>query len=89
MAKKKSAKKPEEPTFEQRLERLEEIVERLESEKAGLDESLELYAEGADLVKACRKTLESAEKRIARLTETAGGELKEEPLEADGEDEAE
>jgi len=72
---------PKQPTFEHRLARLEEIVERLESGDVGLDESLRLYAEGADLLKACRKTLGEAEAKIAKLTETAGGDLQEEPFE--------
>lgn len=79
-------KKPEEgqePTFEQRLARLEEIVTRLESSEAGLDESLKLYAEGAGLIKECRKALADAEKKIATLTETASGDLVTEPLEPD------
>jgi len=80
MARKKAAT-PKEPTFEQRLARLEKIVEILESGDVGLDESLKLYAEGAELIKACRKTLGEAEKKIAKLTETAGGELQEEPFE--------
>ncbi|MGB2753597.1 MAG: exodeoxyribonuclease VII small subunit [Phycisphaerae bacterium] len=84
MAKKKAAKK-EGATFEARLERIEEIVERLESGEAGLDESLRLYAEGAELIKACRATLAEAEKRIAKLSETAGGDLVEEPFEAEEE----
>jgi len=78
---KKKAMKEEGPSFEQRLARLEEIVERLESGEAGLDESLRLYAEGAELIKACRSTLAEAEQRITKLSETAGGELKEEPFE--------
>jgi len=72
---------PKQPTFEQRLARLERIVEELESGDVGLDESLRLYAEGAELIKACRKTLGEAEKKIAKLTETAGGDLEEEPFE--------
>jgi exodeoxyribonuclease VII small subunit len=80
MAKKKSDKQAT-PTFEQRLGRVEEIVERLESGEAGLDESLRLYAEGAELIKACRATLAEAEKRITKLSETAGGDLVEEPFE--------
>jgi exodeoxyribonuclease VII small subunit len=80
MAKKKAAKQ-EGPSFEARLARIEEIVERLESGEAGLDESLRLYAEGAELIKACRGTLSEAEKRITKLTETAGGDPKEEPFE--------
>ncbi len=78
---KKSRATPKQPTFEQRLARLERIVEELESGDVGLDESLRLYAEGAELIKACRKTLGEAEKKIAKLTETAGGDIQEEPFE--------
>ncbi len=82
MAKRKQTKQDEAtPTFEDRLGRLEAIVERLESGEAGLDESLALYAEGAALVKACRTVLEEAEQKITTLTEEAG-RLKETPLEA-------
>ena len=80
MAKKKPAT-PKQPTFEQRLARLERIVEELESGDVGLDASLTLYAEGAELIKACRKTLGEAEKKITKLTETAGRDLEEEPFE--------
>jgi len=82
-------KKPDEskePTFEERLDRLEEIVTRLESAEVGLDESLRLYAEGAGLIRECRKVLAEAEQKIARLTETASGDLATEPFEpAEGE----
>jgi len=86
MAKKK-AMKEEGVSFEARLGRIEEIVERLESGEAGLDESLRLYAEGAELIKACRATLAEAEKRISKLSETAGGDLAEEPFEPEDEEE--
>jgi len=91
MTKKKAAKqdlsaeaqraKAEGTSFEDRLARLEKIVERLESGEAGLDESLRLYAEGAELIKACRRTLKDAETRITQLAESAGDELAEEPFE--------
>jgi exodeoxyribonuclease VII small subunit len=83
MAKKKSEDAGQTPTFEDRLSRLEEIVTRLESSEVGLDESLQLYAEGAGLIKDCRKTLSEAEKRIAKLTEDATGQLSTEPFEGD------
>ncbi len=82
MAKKKSDEQAA-PTFEQRLARLEKIVTSLESGDIGLDESLKLYAEGAALIKECRKTLTEAEKRIATLTEDAAGRLATEPFEAE------
>lgn len=85
MARKKKAKK--EPTFEERLARLEEIVEELESGEAGLDASLNLYAEGAELIKVCRKDLAAAEERIQKLTETAEGDLETEAMEAEADEE--
>ena len=84
MTKRKAAKQ-EGPSFEERLARVEEIVERLESGEAGLDESLRLYAEGAELIKACRRTLKDAETRITQLAESAGGNLAEEPFEPEEE----
>jgi len=83
MAKKKGDDAAELP-FEERLARLEQIVTKLESGEVGLDESLKLYAEGAGLIKDCRKTLAEAEKKIAKLTEDAAGKLATEPLEAEG-----
>ena len=71
----------QESTFETRLARLEAIVERLEAADVGLDESLKLYGEGAELIKVCRRTLDEAEKRIAQLTEDASGGLATEPIE--------
>jgi exodeoxyribonuclease VII small subunit len=83
---KKKAKK--EPTFEERLARLEEIVEELETGEVGLDASLTLYAEGAELIKVCRKDLAEAEQRIQKLTETAEGDLATEPMEVEEDEEA-
>ncbi|MFO8013499.1 MAG: exodeoxyribonuclease VII small subunit [Phycisphaerae bacterium] len=85
MARKKKTKK--EPTFEERLGRLEAIVEELESGEVGLDASLSLYAEGAELIKVCRKDLAEAEQRIQKLTESAEGDLATEPMEVDEENE--
>jgi len=84
MARKKKAQQA--PTFEERLGRLEEIVEQLESGEVGLDASLKLYAEGADLIKACRKDLAVAENRIQALTETAEGDLETQPMEVEDEE---
>jgi len=85
MAKKKKGAK--QPTFEQRLARLEAIVEQLESGDVGLDASLKLYAEGADLIQRCRADLAEAEQRIQKLTETAEGGLQTEPFdEPEGQD---
>jgi len=61
-----------EMTYEDSLERLEEIVSRLEKGNLPLDESLGLFEEGSRLTKVCQRRLTEAELRIERLV--AGGE---------------
>lgn len=55
-------------TFEQAVERLEEIVKALEAGRAGLDETLRLYEEGIALVRECNEKLDGAEQKIRTLT---------------------
>ena len=57
------------PTFEQALERLEQIVHQLEEGQVGLEESLARYEEGVKLLKRCYAILQQAEKRIELLTD--------------------
>lgn len=57
-------------TFEEKLERLKNIVEELESpETMKLDSSLNLFEEGVGLVRSCKELLEQAELRIQNVTE--------------------
>jgi exodeoxyribonuclease VII small subunit len=80
-----SAKEKKELTFEQSLERLEEIVEKLEAGHVPLDESLKLFEEGIKLSRFCNAKLEEIERKIEVLTKGEGGELKSEPF-VEGED---
>ena len=54
-------------SFEAALKRLEEIVRKLESGEASLDESIELYGEGDRLKQQCEARLQSAQARIERI----------------------
>ena len=77
-------------SFEQALERLEDIVHRLEEGEIPLEESIEAYAEGTKLVRRCMEKLSAAETMIKELTEGAEGfRLMPSDLDAadDGEDE--
>ncbi len=56
-------------TFEQMMQRLEELVSRLERGDLSLEESIQSFEEGIRLVKQCTSVLGEAEKRIQRLTE--------------------
>jgi len=57
-----------EPTFDQSLERLEEVVRRLEDGSVDLDEAIRLFEEGKGLVARCRERLSVAQARIEELT---------------------
>ena len=57
-------------TFEEKLERLKEIVETLESpDTLELDASLTLFEEGVGLVRSCRELLEAAEVRVQNVSQ--------------------
>lgn len=46
--------------FENSMKRLDEIVQRLESGKLSLEESIALYKEGSVLAESCKNTLDAA-----------------------------
>lgn len=55
-----------EQTFEEKLERLHAIVDKVEGETLPLEESMNLYEEGKALVAELTKTLDEAEKKIGK-----------------------
>ena len=62
-----------EPPVEERLRRLEAIVQKLESEAVSLEESIALFEEGVELAVQVRKRLEASEGRIKRIVERSEG----------------
>ena len=60
-------KKKTKHTFEEDLQRLEEISELLENEDNGLDDSIALFEEGIKLSKLCITKLKNAELKISKL----------------------
>ena len=74
-------------TFEDAAEKLETIVEAMESDELPLEKLLVQYEEGTKLVKVCESKLQAAEKRITQLEENLEGELAARPVTLEGEDE--
>ena len=68
------------PPFEEALQKLEGIVEAMESDDLPLETLLEKYEEGAKLVKVCQEKLAEAELKIQQLEKSAAGEMKLKPL---------
>ncbi len=61
--------------FERAMERLEQIVNDLESGKLSLDESLKVFEEGVELSKKCYKKLSEAEASVKQLVKNESGEF--------------
>jgi exodeoxyribonuclease VII small subunit len=58
-------------TFEEKLAKLTEIVDKLEAgNELPLEDSLKLFEEGVGLVSSCRDMLENAEQRIENVLKT-------------------
>jgi exodeoxyribonuclease VII small subunit len=68
-----SPSKPEEPSFEEAMERLEEIVSAMEGERMPLEHMVKSYAEGAQLLKVCRQRIEVARQRVEIITADLDG----------------
>lgn len=63
----------DEMNFERAMERLETIVDEMESGKMMLEELIVRYEEGMKLVGICQERLASAEKRIEIITRNHAG----------------
>ena len=58
-------------TFEEKLVKLTEIVDKLEAgNELPLEDSLKLFEEGVGLVSSCREMLENAEQRVENVLKT-------------------
>src|SRR5216110_1190554 len=62
-----------EPNFEGAMDRLEKIVEQMESGKLPLEDLIVRYEEGMKLVKICQERLANAEQKIEIITRNSAG----------------
>ena len=61
--------------FEKAIQRLEKIVEDLETGELDIDKSLEIFEEGIKMSRVCSKKLSEAEAKIEKLTRDQKGDL--------------
>ena len=59
-------------SYEKAVERLEEIVEKLENGNLPLEDMMKLYEEGTALAAKCSKSLDEAQLKITELTAGKG-----------------
>ena len=65
-------------TFEENIQRLEQIVRTLEKGDVPLEESLKLFREGTALVSSCGKLLDDAELEVKKIVPGPDGAPREE-----------
>ncbi len=70
----------EEPTFKEAIEELERITVSLESGELELEESLELFEKGVDLIRYCQDRIDTAEARVSALVDSLEGKAEEVPV---------
>lgn len=68
-------------TFEENMQRLEQIVRAMERGDVPLEESLKLFQEGTKLVETCGKLLDEAELQVKKIATAADGSPVEEAFE--------
>lgn len=68
-------------SFEEAMQRLEDIVSSIERGETTLEESLKLFTEGTKLLKQCGTMLDKAEQQVTKLVKTSDGVLTEVPFE--------
>lgn len=55
--------------LEEAFEKLDEMLDILESPDISLEESFEVYKEGMTLLTKCNETIDQVEKKVLKLTE--------------------
>ena len=63
----------ENKTFEQSMQRLEQIVRAMERGDVPLEESLKLFQEGTALVRSCGTLLDDAQLQVQKVMTAADG----------------
>lgn len=55
-------------TFEDSIEEVERIIDRIERGEVGLEDSLREYERGVEIIRRCRGVLKQAEVKVEELT---------------------
>lgn len=53
--------------FEKSIEKLNDIIKKLENEETTLEETLKLYKEGSKLISSCKKEIENAKQVVSQF----------------------
>ena len=68
-------------TFEESMQRLEQIVRAMERGDVALEESLKLFQEGTELIRSCNQLLDEAQLQVKKIMTAPDGSPVEEAFE--------
>lgn len=71
------------PSFDEQLDALENLVQKLEDGHLSLEEALAQFEAGVNLSKVLQQQLNDAQRRVEVLKQGLGGEYRADPLEGD------
>ena len=71
------------PSFENNMQRLEQIVRAMERGDVPLEESLKLFQEGTELVRSCNQLLNNAQLQVKKIMTAPDGSPVEEDFSHD------
>lgn len=74
-----------EPSFEENLEKLEEILQQLEHGNLPLETALAKFEAGMELIRRCNQQLDAVDQRVEILLRDAEGKLTPQPFIPSGE----
>jgi exodeoxyribonuclease VII small subunit len=74
---------PTPPSFDDGLDRLEALVQQLESGQLGLEDALQRFEEGVHLSQTLQQQLADAQRKVEVLRQGLAGEYRAEPLEGE------
>ena len=75
MPTKKQSQKNESLNFEEAIERLENIIDKMEGERIPLEELLKDYEEGTKLLNACKEKINTAKEKVEKINKSLNEDM--------------
>jgi exodeoxyribonuclease VII small subunit len=74
MSKRPKSQDDNDLSFEERIEKVEAIIDRIDAGEIGLEEALTEYEQGMAHIRRCKEVLERAQQRVEELARQTGAD---------------
>ena len=72
---KNQSQKKESLNFEEAIERLEKIIDKMEGERIPLEELLKDYEEGTKLLNSCKEKIKTAKEKVEKINKSLNEDM--------------